>query len=33
MQLIVSNRRIRVLMDISGFSFALALIAIVSQSA
>jgi hypothetical protein len=33
MQFIVSNRRTRVLMDVSGFSFALALIAIVSQSA
>jgi hypothetical protein len=33
MQFIVSNRRTRVLMDVSGFTFALALIAIVSQSA
>jgi len=33
MQFLVSNRRTRVLMDVSGFAFALGLIAIVSQSA
>jgi hypothetical protein len=33
MQFLVTNRRVRVLMDASGFAFALGLIAIVSQSA
>jgi len=33
MQMLVSKRRTRVLMDATGFAFALGLIAIVSQSA
>jgi hypothetical protein len=33
MQFLVTNRRTRALMDVSGFAFALGLIAIVSQSA
>ena len=33
MQFLVTNRRVRVIMDASGFAFALGLIALVSQSA
>jgi hypothetical protein len=33
MQMIVTSRRARILMDVSGFAFALGLIALVSQSA
>jgi hypothetical protein len=33
MQMLVTKRRVRVLMDASGFAFALGLIALVSQSA
>jgi hypothetical protein len=33
MQMLVTNRRARALMDASGFAFALGLIALVSQSA